>query len=188
MLQLYPKIILIWIPGHNQIPGNEKADAATKYTNKAPLISVLNHNFGDIKAFLKRHLINLNIIDSWANTSPWYKTVNPKKLNIKSYLCMSRTHDFSRLDIVKFLRIRLGHCRLTHEHILNHAPPPRCSLCRANAVLTIEHILMSCSSLQNLRSNIFKDENPMLTMQDPTPEYIAKVIQFLKTCNIYHHI
>nr|CAH7768545.1 unnamed protein product [Callosobruchus chinensis] len=49
----------------------------------------------------------------------------------------------SRREQVLLCRLRIGHTNVTHAHLLNRNPTPRCL--RRNEVLTVEHILTYCT-------------------------------------------
>ena len=51
---------------------------------------------------------------------------------------------------VVFSRLRLGHTRLTHDHLLERKPPPMCTHC--SVVLTVRHVILECGSYDRLRS------------------------------------
>jgi len=50
-------------------------------------------------------------------------------------------------------RLRLGHTRLTHSHLLSGDDQPTCRSCEVP--LTVKHILLECPDLQDTRQEYF---------------------------------
>ena len=50
---------------------------------------------------------------------------------------------------VVLTRLRIGHCKLTHGHLMEGRPPPFCQDCLVP--LTVKHVLAECSSYQQQR-------------------------------------
>ena len=59
----------------------------------------------------------------------------------------------SRHESVIINRLRLGHCRLTHSYLMSGDDQPGCESCRLP--LTVKHILVDCSNLQDTRLKFF---------------------------------
>jgi len=109
-------IKLLWIPGHTNITGNDTADAAAKEAHLFPQFYENNYNYKDTQLFIKQKF-KKQFASLWENTSDHYKLINPNKLSLKNYNI--KENNFNRQDLVKFSRLRLGHSKLTHEHIIN---------------------------------------------------------------------
>nr|CAH7748084.1 unnamed protein product [Callosobruchus chinensis] len=57
----------------------------------------------------------------------------------------------SRKEQVLLCRLRIGHTNLTHFHLFNRDPIPRCP--RSNEVLTMEHVLICCTLYEHIERN-----------------------------------
>nr|AAA74495.1 unknown protein [Drosophila teissieri] len=177
--QLAPKIKIMWIPGHSGIIGNELADQAAKLASNMPLIVTPNINNTDIKRHLKAELATKqkeNII----NCNQWYQSLNTNNTHTCDYL--KQTHqNWTRLDQIKIIRLRLGHTNITHQHYLNPNPITVCPFCQGD--LSISHILNSCPSLIQTKQAIFRTL-PLDLLSKPNPENIQKILVFLKKTRI----
>ena len=67
---------------------------------------------------------------------------------------------YSRIDQVKFTRIRLGHTIMTHSFFFTGENIPICQNC--NSVENIKHIFTVCPKYQNECTNCFGQ--PILTI------------------------
>jgi len=120
-----PKIILLWIPGHNNIPGNDTAVLAAKEAHKLPQVMEANYNFTDTQLYIKS-TFKKQMESIWQNASDHYKHFNEKKFSFKDYT-ISSEDNINRRDLTKIMRLRFGHIRYTHDHVLNKQPPPSAS-------------------------------------------------------------
>src|SRR5215469_2929727 len=59
----------------------------------------------------------------------------------------------SRHEEVVLARLRIGHTRFTHGHILAGNLRPRCESCNKN--ITVFHILVECSQNEAVRASCF---------------------------------
>mgnify|MGYP004573409177 CR=1 FL=1 len=182
----YPKIKLIWIPGHVNIKGNVQADEAAKFATKAPLETVRNYNKSDINKYLK-NTFSTKTSNNWNFTSTWYKTINPFKTDGYSYLHYNNSN-ITRLDEIKFIKIRLGHTKLTHEHLMSGNSITYCIFCNTGFQATLHHILIECDHFKNTIRYIFKTDNPIDLLKTPSDNVISLFIKFLKITNLYHNI
>jgi len=170
-------IKLLWIPGHTNITGNDTADAAAKEAHLFPQFYENNYNNKDTQLFIKQKF-KKQFASLWENTSDHYKLINPNKLSLKNYNI--KENNFNRQDLVKFSRLRLGHSKLTHEHIINK----QCGRC--NTTITIKHILLECPLFLSER-NKFLPSNPSELLTPNTLNIIASM-NFLKAIKLYHVI
>ena len=62
------------------------------------------------------------------------------------------TSQGTRKREVLLARLRCGHTRATHGHLLDRSEPPMCHTC--NVRLTVEHILVGCAELALIRRQL----------------------------------
>ena len=78
-------------------------------------------------------------------------------------------------------RLRIGHFLfIAHSFLLKIEEPPVCIGC--DEFLTIEHILLTCSDLIEIRESHFTAQSLRVLFQDIPPE---KIFNFLKEINIF---
>lgn len=63
---------------------------------------------------LKKRTIENNI-HQWDLTNPWYKRISKKNI----YIWSPDNNEFSRLDLIKIIKLRLGHTKITHDFIMD---------------------------------------------------------------------
>ncbi|GBN27444.1 hypothetical protein AVEN_131181-1 [Araneus ventricosus] len=132
------EILFCWIPSHVGIHGNELVDIAAK------LASIdLNHPlpYADIKKFLLIYVHSL-----WRES--WDQQIHNKLHSIQPLLKLWPVVPVRMLD-VKLNRLRIGHTRLTHKHLLFGERCSDCTTCHVN--LTVHHILVECPVFSNHR-------------------------------------
>nr|CAH7720464.1 unnamed protein product [Callosobruchus chinensis] len=88
----------------------------------------------------------------------------------------------SRKEQVLLCRLRIGHTNVTHAHLLNRNPTPRCLKC--NEVLTVEHILTYCTEYEHIRHSLHISTN-INTSQSTSLTSVKTLISFLKETNFY---
>ena len=95
---------------------------------------------------------------------------------------------YSRIEEIKFTRIRLGHTRLTHSHFLTGDEPLICANC--NVIYSIKHILLVCPRFYNERKNHFG--NSVISIKKllnrKNQDENKSVIDFMKSINLFTEI
>lgn len=168
------------------IKGNEFADKIAKSAALDPCIMHLNLNIDDLNKYFKKIISYKSLLTSYDKSSLWYQ-----KLNIRNdplifqNSFIQKSHILQRRDIIKIMRIRLGHTRLTHEHILSQLPHPRCSFCNDGSDLSLDHILENCHYFTDDKLKIFKRNSIIKELKSPTIDSMNKIILFLKVTGLY---
>ncbi|GFU71540.1 RNase H domain-containing protein [Trichonephila clavipes] len=132
--RLYSKgfdIVFCWLPSHVGIIGNEQADSAAKSaTTHLPLAVPLS----DMKRVIMHHIFKI-----WQES--WSQQLDNKLHSVKPVIGAWPVMPMRRTD-VKLTRLRIGHTRLTHRHLLFGEHAPECPSC--NVSYTVYHILIDC--------------------------------------------
>ncbi|GFT35032.1 RNase H domain-containing protein [Trichonephila clavipes] len=120
--------VLLATKSRSRIIGNEQADsAAMSATTHLPLAVPLS----DMKRVIMHHISKL-----WQESAIDNKTA-PVKPVIGAWPVMP----MQRTD-VKLTRLRIGHTRYTHRHLLFGETAPECPSCKV--FYTVRHILIDC--------------------------------------------
>ena len=80
-------------------------------------------------------------------------------------------------------RLHIGHSFITHSFSLQGEEPPMCI--GRDELLTIGHILLTCSDLIEIKESHFTVQSLCMLFQDISPE---KIFNFLKEINIFGKI
>lgn len=137
-----------WVPAHVGIPGNERADLAAKAIISDTEVvrpQTLPHKdyYPEFHVGLRRrwqdfwslsHSVKLRAVKD--SISPWHTSCRR-----------------DRRQETALTRLRIGHTRLTHGHLLTGTPPPYCDDCVVP--LTVEHILVECPTYATGRARHF---------------------------------
>ncbi|KAF7280873.1 hypothetical protein GWI33_005422 [Rhynchophorus ferrugineus] len=109
---------------------------------------------------------------------------NNKLWEVKRIFYQSINHNnISRRKSSVLARLRLGHCKLTHEYLLKGQSPPLCDLCQIQ--LSVRHILLDCQKYDDLRRQL---EMPTTLEQLVQPEQLNLLIDYLKTIDLLQHL
>ncbi|GFV53315.1 putative RNA-directed DNA polymerase from transposon X-element [Trichonephila clavipes] len=152
--RLYSKgfdIVFCWLPSHVGIIGNEQADNAAKSaTTHLPLVVPLS----DMKRVIMHHIFK--IWQEW-----WSQQLDNKLHSLKPVIGAWPVMPMRRTDF-KLTRLRIGHTRLTHRHLLFVEHAPECPSC--NVSYTVHHILIECPVFNHHRITFFNSLH--LTLPD----------------------
>ncbi|GBN55818.1 Zinc finger protein 235 [Araneus ventricosus] len=164
-------ILLCWVPSHVGISGNEIADTAAKNA------SAVLDNSTPLKDF--KHYINLALHSRWENHCN-SQSMN-KLRSIKPVVESWPTLNNRKADTI-VTRLRVGHTRYTHRHLLMGEQAPMCTQC--NCILSVLHILSECPNFNSVRLRYFQTSSISLTdLLGKTPH--VHLLPFLKSIGFY---
>jgi len=166
-------IILIWIPSHSQITGNERADENARQAISSPDAKKINgFTLHDAKSLSKTITSNI-----WLRA--W--RLGSTKLNeIKhTTLAWPFPPNIPRKIETAINRMRIGHSSLTHQHLMKREDPPICTSCGTQ--LTIKHIITECRQFESEKR---KAGVPLILAEALQPANIQNTISFIINSNL----
>ena len=94
----------------------------------------------------------------WENIDPMNNKLRKIKNDTRDWnLSFPRGRKYE----VALCRLRIGHTRLTHSHLMESRPPSDCPQCD-DTPFTVEHILCECPHYNQLRTSCFRSQNPTI--------------------------
>lgn len=178
-------VAFCWIPSHIGIEGNESADLAAKNAARAAVVQRLEASDSDVIAYIKCAM-KKRWAEAWGNIQ-----TNRKLRKIQPTLKRPAVK-LARKDSIKLTRLRIGHTRLTHGHLLVGQDAPECFECTWDeddpVYLTVEHMLMECGNFALDRVPFFDPRSVSLAQLLSEQGYVEKVIGFLKQAELYTEI
>ncbi|GBN33358.1 hypothetical protein AVEN_186007-1, partial [Araneus ventricosus] len=123
-------------PSNQRISGNEIADSIAKF---ASTFLTQDIPYSDVKKSFVSHLHA-----TWQNN--WDLQMNNKLHFVKPFIDMWPILPIRELD-VKLTRLRIGHTRLTHKHLIFGERTPVCPTCHTD--FSVAHILIECPSFKS---------------------------------------
>ncbi|GBM19420.1 putative RNA-directed DNA polymerase from transposon BS, partial [Araneus ventricosus] len=164
-------ILFCWIPSHVGISGNELADnlarsATNSFNSPVPV--------NDVKKYVKSILHS-----KWL--AQWDLKNTNKLQSIKRLIDCWPSLPIRKLDTV-LTRLRIGHTRFTHRHLLLGEPAPLCTACQCQ--MTVLHILIECRQFNHQRIRCFHSSSITLKdilHKDPHPQLFT----FLRMIGFY---
>ena len=178
----FKKVQFCWVPSHVGIQLNELADEEAKEAAHLPSITSKDIPHVDLKAPTKKY-INAKWQRRWS--SPLLAN-NLKYKKIRPYVqCWpSSFHPIRRYETI-LSRLRIGHCRLTHQFLLAGSNPPVCAYCQVT--LTVEHILVDCPQYRPQRSRFsLQDKEIQIILGDDVE--VENLMNFLKEIEVFYEI
>lgn len=131
------RIVLLWVPGHSNIPGNEMADVQAKLAIVSDTIYEVQLGPKDYIPVIRRSVREL-FHRLWADYNP-----HTMLRHIKDRVeCWSTCTRANRREEIVLCRLRLGHTGYTHSYLFDKDPRPDCVRC--GCPLTVKHILLEC--------------------------------------------
>ena len=172
------KLVFSWIPSHIGIEGNELADSLAKEALELEIDNRIKPKlpFSDF-----RPKVNELALSRWK--TEWNQEKENKLYKIKPNLKPRTSSHLSRKDDVVLTRLKIGHTKMTHKHLFLREEAPICEAC--NLPLTVEHILIKCTDLNDVRMRFYRYTNMKALFNDGEPQ---KIFGFLKEIGLYGQI
>ena len=136
----------------------------------------------DMKAFLKQQFKQ-----NWEVF--WKLKINNKLFQVDPSIGKRDFGGFNtRLDEIKFTRLRLGHTWLTNKYLLMGEPQPICNVC--HCYLTIYHILICCPMYEEKRKHFLGNFEIKIedVLERGDLQKNRSVINFLNATKLYGDI
>lgn len=167
-------ITFIFVPSHTGIEGNELVDRLAKdATTTSPLLSIVPQD--------SRALFYQLANSTWQ--SEWSQSCTKLSFHKKTISRWKHLSSLNRKEEIAITRIRLGHTRLTHQHLFaGIRETPICPFCQT-LPLTVTHILHQCTTFSAIRITLN-------IKNDPTPisddfQAIQTILEFLRRTKLF---
>ena len=150
-------VILVWIPGHSGIRGNDIADSKAKEALNCPTVQT-ELNAEEREVF---ESVDSYIIKKWQRAWDSSLTGNHNRTISPIVSCTSKYSNISRLKETIISRLRLGKCLLNaYLKVIGKHATGLCTTCGVSE--TIEHYLLHCTD-SNLSTILLSECNRLLS-------------------------
>nr|CAI5844276.1 unnamed protein product [Callosobruchus analis] len=167
-------IVIVWVPGHIGVRGNEVADQAAKaaISDGIPETKV---RYEDLK-----HFVKVKCQEYWQRE--WQECDTHLKLLQPTIKNWSYPKGLSRKEQVCLTRVRIGHSRLTSCHLFG-LEPQICEECQC--ILKFDHILV-CPRFRAEKSRLNVPDSLQNCFHNHTS--VLSLLKFLKIIKFFHKI
>ena len=166
---------LCWVPSHIGVGGNEEADLKAREATCHPDITQIPLPRSDLKCYIKKKA-RLFCERGWQQESLQNKLrkITDTTAPLPNSSCSNREWERG------LVRLRIGHCLLTHGHLMDRGRPPECVDC--DQPLTIEHIITECPNFENKRRFYFPNYRPTMKffLKEADTSYRGPLYSFVK--------
>lgn len=167
-------LLFCWVPSHVGIEGNERADRAARSATKFLSFPL---PYPDIKNHAK-----ILVREKWQNI--WDQLPHNKLHSLKPIISNWPSSSSRKHDVI-VTRLRIGHTRFTHCHLLLGEPVPICKHC--SVPITVIHILIDCPHFRRHRAYHFCIHPSSLNFLLCNPPHF-NLFNFLKHIGFYAYI
>lgn len=169
------KIILMWIPSHQGIVGNEFADEKAKLAVNGDENNLITEN--DAKMYVKK-VYETKEDEKWRDIS-MTRILRKLKDDAKVFIFPK---NLTRKDQVKITRLRLGKIKFLEEYLFHKGLVWRgCEECEVE--LTVEHMFTVCTKVEEARNKF------NITLDDlKNTQRFDDIIKFMKEISMYEEI
>ena len=178
------ELVVLWIPGHCNIIGNEVADSQAREAVRTEPVTFFEMSPQEYYTALGEAVGRLFGL-LWRRYTP---TTNLKSIKDEVGTWPSSVRNNRREEVV-LCRMRLGHTRLTHGHILDREPSTTCDRCGCS--LSVKHILVECPLYDIHRTRLVQKCRELATplnlhslLGEQYPDLIHEVFSFLRSCDL----
>ena len=177
-------IDLCWVPGHVNVRGNRKADAAAKdVALRAPTAPHKAIPHTDMRRPLSEAITN-RWHREWNSLAREGRKLREIKKDVKDWIS---SHNKSRRIEMDLARLRLGHTNITHVYLMQgQTEPPECDRCRVT--ITVKHLLLECRKYVTIRNKYFRNPTLSNMLAESSEFSIDKLVLYLKETNLFHQI
>jgi hypothetical protein len=126
-----------------------------------------------------RNKINMTWQSYWDSVPPSNKLKKIKKSTQKWH----HLYNLNRRQEVTLARVRIGHSFLTYSFLIRKDSPPICNQYQED--LTIQHIILDCPDLQNIRNTLSIPNNLEEALHK---DNTIKILNFLTQINIVNNL
>ena len=130
----------------------------------------------DAKTILKNN-VRKRWSEMWKNEP--LKNLRKLKTNINKFVIPT---NMKREDLCKITRLRLGHTKVTHQHLFQQQSHTLCDTC--NQSLNVEHIIIYCTKYDQERR---KHNINNINILNETNKF-KDIIQYLQETNLYNEL
>ena len=169
-------IIYCWVPSHIGIYGNEKVDKNAKESLNLEE-TVFKIPYVNFKPFINEYISN-----KWQTI--WNGANFDKLREVEPIVKRPKViHKLSRREEIVLARLRIGHTRITHSHLLKREDQPKYIVC--DTPFTVKHFLLECTDFAAKRVSCFQANNLRELFKDVP---VGNILSFLRQVNLFYKI
>ena len=176
-------VALCWVPSHIGVPGNEEADSHAREATSSANINQLPLPRSDIKSFIRQRARNF-WERKWQqeNLTNKLREITDSTSPLPNSCCSNREWERG------LVRLRIGHCLMTHGHVMAGGRPPECGDC--NVDLTIKHVMIECPNFETQRRLCLPNYRPTMKyfLSEADTSFGGPVHSFLRTIGVLNKL